>query len=220
MTSTIYSKFFWNDWASDPALRLCSLAAQGLWMRMLCVAAQADRPGFIAVNGRPLDAHDLSRLSGVTPAEVESLLAELDRNGVFSRDRKGNIYNRRMIRDEMRRTVAQKNGSLGGNPNLCNNNGNSKSVNPHVNPVDKTHKPYTRKDAPNGASVDLEKVLFQRGKEVLGSNSGGLIKRLYEAKNKNPAAALVAIEAAATKADAREYVGGMLKEKSEADRWR
>ena len=55
MSGTIWSKFYWSDWETDPALRLCSLAAQGLWMRMLCVAASHDPIGYVAVAGRGLD---------------------------------------------------------------------------------------------------------------------------------------------------------------------
>ena len=29
--------FYPGDWNSDPQLKLCSLAAQGFWMRLLCV---------------------------------------------------------------------------------------------------------------------------------------------------------------------------------------
>ena len=99
MAGTVWSKFFWSDWSNDPALRICSLAAQGLWMRMLCIAAEADPTGYVTVNGRPLGVTDIARLAGVTETECESLLAELDWNGVFSRDRKDAIYSRRMVRD-------------------------------------------------------------------------------------------------------------------------
>lgn len=34
-----WAKFFWADWAGDNCLSLCTLAAQGLWMRLLCIAA-------------------------------------------------------------------------------------------------------------------------------------------------------------------------------------
>ncbi len=118
MSGTLWSKFFWSDWESDTALRMCSLAAQGLWMRLLCVAAQHDPIGFVAVNGRPLDGQDIARVAGVSVPEAESLLQELDRNGVFSRDRKQRIYSRRMVRDAKKSATAIKNGKGGGNPTL------------------------------------------------------------------------------------------------------
>ncbi len=42
-----WGKFYWNDWQGDPCLRVCGLAAQGLWMRMLCLAAEADPIGYV-----------------------------------------------------------------------------------------------------------------------------------------------------------------------------
>ena len=46
--------------------------------------------------------------------EVLTLLGELEKRGVFSRTRKGTIYNRRMIRDEKMRETYSKNGRKGG----------------------------------------------------------------------------------------------------------
>src|SRR5690349_10503316 len=115
MSGTTWSKFYWSDWESDPALRLCSLAAQGLWMRMLCVAASHDPVGFVAVAGKGLDETALARLTGCSESEIASLLGELAAHGVFSRDRHGRIYSRRMLRDTRKSSDAKKNGKLGGN---------------------------------------------------------------------------------------------------------
>lgn len=56
-----------------------------------------------------------------------------------------------------------------------------------------------------------EKQLYDRGKVVLGTGSGGLIKRLLLAKQGNMALARSAIETASTKSDPREYIGGILR---------
>ncbi len=118
-----WSKFFWNDWENDPELRLCSLAAQGLWMRLLCLAAKSNPTGFVAVAGRPCASTDISRLSGVSEQEVESLLGELSRNGVFSRDARGRIYCRRMMRDNRKRQKLRQNGAKGGQASFLNGKG-------------------------------------------------------------------------------------------------
>lgn len=148
MTGTVWTKFYWPDWESDEALRLCSLSAQGLWMRMLCLAAKADPTGYVTVNGRPLGVTDIARLAGVTETECESLLSELDRNGVFSRTRNGTIYSRRMVRDAKRSKTAQKNGKTGGNPTLRKKRGISGWDNPPLNPGLNTHKPYANSHIP------------------------------------------------------------------------
>jgi hypothetical protein len=64
---------------------------------------------------------------------------------------------------------------------------------------------------PARVAADAEKELFQRGREILGPNTGGLVKRLLDAKGGNIALARAAIETASTKGDPREYVAAMLK---------
>jgi hypothetical protein len=173
MSGTIWSKFFWQDWDNDPALRMCSFAAQGLWMRMLCLAAKADPIGYVVVNGKPLDSSAIARLTGGSEQEVDSLIDELDRNGVLSRDRRGAIYNRRMVRDAKKAAHARKIGKLGGNPTLSktkrnppqdnggDNGGVNGAGNPHK-PRAKSQKPEIPPKPPDGAegagglgSVDL-----------------------------------------------------------------
>lgn len=114
-------------------------------MRMLCIAAAHDPIGYVAVAGRGLDETSLARLTGCQESEVVSLLGELERNGVYSRDRQGRIFSRRMVSDAKRSSIAKKNGNKGGNPTLSKDSGNSGwdkgQDNPGVNP----HKPYAKK---------------------------------------------------------------------------
>lgn len=145
------------------ALKACSLAAQGLWMRMLCVAAQHDPTGYVSINRVGLDPDGIARIAGAGVDEVRSLIDELSLNGVFARDRYGVIYNRRMIRDERKSAIARKNGKLGGNPKLtnCNNKENSPSVNPSDMSEDKAClklKPLPlKKDSTSSLRFDVEK---------------------------------------------------------------
>lgn len=155
MSGTIWTKFFWSDWDTDPALRLCSYQAQGLWMRMLCIAAAHDPIGYVAVAGRALDETSIARMTGGTESEVRDLLGELDRNGVFSRDRQGRIFSRRMVKDARRAAIARKNGKKGGNPNLGNNGGNNDGVNPPDNPPLKPQEPSTTIQKKEDAKASL-----------------------------------------------------------------
>jgi hypothetical protein len=144
MSGTLWSKFYWSDWESDPAVRLCSFAAQGFWMRMLCIAAAHDPIGYVAVAGKGLDETSLARLTGCQESEVTSLLGELERNGVFSRDRHNRIYSRRMVSDAKKAAIARKNGKNGGNPTLSKDKGNSASDKGRDKPEVKPHKPEAR----------------------------------------------------------------------------
>lgn len=144
MTANPWDKFYWNDWENDPALKLCSLAAQGLWMRMLCICAKADPKGYLLVAGQPLSPADLASLVGKGEGDVETHLSELTSKGVLSLDRKSRIYSRRMVRDVQKAQTARQNGRFGGNPTLGNKTTNSASDNPQVIPPDKPHKPLAK----------------------------------------------------------------------------
>lgn len=137
MAGTTFSKWFWSDWLSDPGVRACSYAARGLWMDMLCIMAAADPIGYLVVNGRPLDAAGVARLTGGQLPEVETLLTELDRNGVYSRDRAKRVYSRRLVRDAKRSAECRDNGVKGGNPSLRKQKVISSKDNPPLKPPDK-----------------------------------------------------------------------------------
>lgn len=123
MSGTASTPFFWNDYQGDPALRVCSLAAQGLWMRMLCLAAEAKKHGFVMVADRHASPEDLAVIAGRPVEEVTSCIADLERNAVFSRDRHGNIFCRRMVRAAKKRAAGRKGGKIGGRISADNKTG-------------------------------------------------------------------------------------------------
>jgi hypothetical protein len=99
MSAAPWMKFYPADWRADQALRVCSLAARGLWMEMLCVMHNAEQYGHLLLNGRPVTDAQLAMLAGTTPDQIPVLLGELEAAAVFSRTQKGVIYSRRMTRD-------------------------------------------------------------------------------------------------------------------------
>lgn len=131
-------KFYPSDWRADPALRMCSVAARGLWMEMLCVMHEADPYGSLRVNGKPVSAGQLAALAGASAKDVSGWLSELEDAGVFSRDDDSAIISRRMQRDKVKTESDKANGKRGGNPRL------SRGVNPPVNGEDKAQKPEAR----------------------------------------------------------------------------
>jgi hypothetical protein len=95
------TRWYFNDWMTDLGVRQCSAAARGLWMEMLCLAAAADPVGHVLVGGQPATACSLAKHTGWDKRNVGRWLAELERNGVFSRSENGTIYNRRMVRERV-----------------------------------------------------------------------------------------------------------------------
>lgn len=190
MSGVIWSKFFWSDWQSEPALRLCSYAARGLWMDMLCIAAAHDPIGYVAVAGRGLDETSIARMTGGTESEVASLLGELDRNGVFSRDRQGRIYSRRMVSDARKAATARKNGKLGGNPTLGNHEGKSGWDNPPVNGGVKPHKPLTSNHYPEGLEPERGEVIEPQRRHTAPPTKGSRLKADWQPSAENVAFAM------------------------------
>jgi hypothetical protein len=111
-----WSKFSWNAWETDPGLALCSMAAQGFWMRLLCIAAKED--GYVLVNGAPPSHADLAYLMRTSVQDVDSWIADLEGNGVFSRTGRNVIYCRRIVKESKGVVEARENGKRGGNPKL------------------------------------------------------------------------------------------------------
>ena len=118
MPRLAWFKFYPGDWRNDEQLRMCSIAARGLWHEMMCIMAQAERFGELRVGKRVVTPLNLSRLAGLTPDETEALLAELDEWDIYSVDAEGCIYSRRMVRDGEARKKAREYGKRGGNPQL------------------------------------------------------------------------------------------------------
>lgn len=138
-----WSKFWWQDWLSDAALRFCTPAARGVWMDLLCLAHEGTPYGHVTVNGRVPTNRQLASMIGVSADELEPLLSELENAGVFSRrgaladDEKivsvigwleskghfkpcpdGVIFSRRMVRDMAAHIRGKETGSTGGNPQI------------------------------------------------------------------------------------------------------
>jgi hypothetical protein len=138
--SNPWLKFYPSDWRSDPALRMCSIAARGLWMEMLCV--MHENGGDLEINSKALTPRQLANLAGCGVDEVDTLLSELEDAGVFSRREDGTIYSRRMIRDAEKAEADKANGRKGGNPKIKG------GVNPPDKGEDKAQKPEARSQIP------------------------------------------------------------------------
>jgi len=141
-------QFYPADWRKDPALSICSLAARGLWIEMMCIAHESEEYGVLVVAGKPMTAQHIARSVGESVSVVNRLLAELEEAGVFSRDDRGCIFSRRMRRDEHIRDVRAAAGRLGGNPNLL------KQEDKHL--VKQTDK---QSPTPSSSSSNTEKTL-------------------------------------------------------------
>lgn len=107
-----------GDWLRDDVSG-CSLAAQGLWLRMMFLAHDSTRYGYLEINGVPMPPEFIARRCGCDDtAQFASLFSELVTAGVPSMSDKGIVFSRRMVRDASlsgkRATAGRKGGKQNG----------------------------------------------------------------------------------------------------------
>lgn len=98
-----WGKFWWDAWLNDLGLQSCDMAAQGLWMNIVCLMHKSERVGFLVVQGKAMTAADIAKRVGIRKDRAERLLKVLKDNGVYSVDENGVIYSRRIAREQQAR---------------------------------------------------------------------------------------------------------------------
>jgi len=116
-------QFYPGDWLRD-GISGCSLAAQGLWLRMMIIAHDCNPYGELSIGGIPMPHVAIARKCGCSVEEFGCLFGELTHAGVPSQKPDGTIYSRRMVRDEKLRKIRQKAGKKGGTPAIKKMNDN------------------------------------------------------------------------------------------------
>lgn len=111
-------KFFPADWQGDELLAVCSYAARGFLVELMCLMDRATPRGYVLLNGQPPTEAQLGRLTRGDAAEAVALRGELLASGVLSQTAEGVLYSRRMVRDTARVSKAREDGLRGGNPVL------------------------------------------------------------------------------------------------------
>lgn len=143
-------KWFPTDWRADPALRMCGLAARGLWIELLGYMHEADPYGHLLINGKPPTRRQIATLVGVELDVVEAALAELREAGVYD-EVHGVIVSRRMVRDAAKAAADAANGALGGNPSLRGED--KRGVNPPDKAQDKARARAARGQKPEARAT-------------------------------------------------------------------
>jgi hypothetical protein len=115
-------QFYPGDWMKDPDLRRCSLFARGLLADLLCLCHESARRGVLCDHrGEPWTNLEIRQAVGALDEDqFLEALNELESKNVLSRDDKGCLLSRRMVRDEERRQTYKQNGSKGGSKKVAN----------------------------------------------------------------------------------------------------
>lgn len=105
-------QFYPGDWLKDTNLRMCSIAARGAYIDIICLMHEAENRGVLRTKMKPISVKKLSKsVAGCKP----KLVLELIENGVVRVARKdGAMYSKRMVRDELHRRHKAISGQKGG----------------------------------------------------------------------------------------------------------
>jgi hypothetical protein len=105
-----WMKFVPGDWLKDPAVSLCSPAARGIWMDLICAMHEAGQSGQLRGTN-----DQLARLARCQPAELAQALTELQASGAAVVTQRNEnvtgivtVCNRRMQREEKAREQTRK----------------------------------------------------------------------------------------------------------------
>ena len=164
----------------------------------------------------PADDRKLARIVGMTPPEWRKAKPNVQ---TFFTDG----WRHKRIDHELRE--AERISNAGRKAGLASANARrnkpatiaQRSLNESGNDPPTIGQPSQSQSQEDAAPAAPEVDLFRRGKEVLGKQSGGLIAKLLDAKQKNVPLARAAIEQASTKSDPREYIGAIIRGKAKAD---
>lgn len=186
-----WMRWYPADWRSDPRLRMCSLSARGLWIELIGLMHEATPYGHLLVSGvRPNNAQ-IASLVGAPEEQVVQAMAELSSAGVFSTNKDGVVYSRRMTRDHKKAATARKNGQNGGNPTLSKEKEKPASDNPPVKGHDKPQRPEARnQNTPHSPprGVDLMRDFAEWYTAYPRHIARGAAERAYKAARKHATA--------------------------------
>lgn len=115
MSATTKTNWFWSDWSGDAAVRRLTPAERGVWIDLLALAAVGNPKGYVCdARKRPLALAEIARFTNCLDlAELAALIDAIVAKGAASRDRRGRVFNRRMVRDARLGAIRSESGKKG-----------------------------------------------------------------------------------------------------------
>ncbi len=108
-------QFYPADWLNDVNTRRASYELKGFLLDLMCLMHQSEKYGFLT---KDLEK-DLPVLLGKDRRTLGRLLTDLQAKSLISRDTNtGELFNKRMVKDNEIMKLRKAAGELGGNPNL------------------------------------------------------------------------------------------------------
>ena len=119
---------------------------------MICFMHEGNPYGHLKVGNKVILPSNLAGMVGATLQDVQGWLDELYQSGVYELGEGGEIYSKRMVRDEILRNKRAEGGKLGGNPALKVNHEDNRKVE-----VEDKQKPTPSSSSSSSSSSSLSK---------------------------------------------------------------
>jgi hypothetical protein len=112
-------QFYPGDWRKDPGVQSLSYEERGIWLELLFMMHESEKPGVLLLGGVPYPTDRLARALRLDNQVISKVISELITLNVASIDEEtGALMCRRMVRDRQFVESRKKCGKLGGNPNF------------------------------------------------------------------------------------------------------
>jgi hypothetical protein len=112
-------QFYPGDWRKDPGVQSLSYEERGIWLELLFMMHESEKPGLLLLGGVPYPTDRLARALRLDNEVMLKVISELITLNVASVDEEtGALMCRRMVRDRQFVENRKKCGKLGGNPNF------------------------------------------------------------------------------------------------------
>ena len=118
MSKKPWLKFDAEAWLSDPHLRMCSPAAQGLLINLMAIAHGANPYGYLVNGTLAINEQNIGKIMAWNRQTVGKAWAELVLHGRTVEAECGLWYIPRMVKDNEESAKHSANGAKGGNPSL------------------------------------------------------------------------------------------------------
>ena len=152
-----FLKFYPKDWIGDSSLRMCSLAARGIWIDLLALMAGAQEFGVLPFSEAQAP-EIIANACGGAPKQIEALLRELKARGVYSIREDGCIVSRRLLRDH---AAFQKMSALGQRGSIIRYSENGESA------IAKTHHPAIAESDESAIAETSEIAMAENAKPAI-----------------------------------------------------
>ena len=115
MPATAKTNWFWSDWSGDQAVRRLTPAERGVWIDLLALAAVGNPKGYVCdAKRKPVALEEIARFTNCPDlGQLAALIDAIVAKGAASRDRRGRLFSRRMVRDAKLAAIRSENGKKG-----------------------------------------------------------------------------------------------------------